>query len=77
MISNNENDPFPVMEQDGTLRLVDALYRDDYNDDAENHKEKVKMYEDGTFDLIPDGEVEDDDDDEEQKPARRISRLQI
>jgi hypothetical protein len=72
MIRDAENDPFPVMEEDGTLALVNALYHDHWSDNAESHEEEVKMYEDGTFELIKKKSpfyLSGDDDDEDEEDA--------
>jgi hypothetical protein len=71
MIDELQTEPWAVMEQDGTLRLVNSLYRGHRSQDIENHEEKVRMFDDGTFELI-EGEEE-----EEQTTDRPISRLPI
>ena len=56
MIDECQTEPWAVMEQDGTLRLVNSLYRVSRSWDVENHEEEVRMFEDETFELIKEDE---------------------
>jgi hypothetical protein len=56
MIDECQTEPWAVMEQDGTLRLVNNLYRGRRSWDVENHEEEVRMFEDETFELIKEDE---------------------